>query len=84
VQFSVLPPRSRPASPHPGEAFLVRDNWDDFHFKTTFELLCVDSQGEAAISRVYGSGGERQLVVVVVVLLLVRGFFLGVESLSRV
>jgi hypothetical protein len=47
VQFSVLPPRSRPASPHPGEAFLVRDNWDDFHFKTTFELLCVDSQGEA-------------------------------------
>jgi hypothetical protein len=46
VQFTVLPVRTRPASPNPRQAFLVRDNWDDYHFKTTFELLCVDSRGE--------------------------------------
>jgi hypothetical protein len=46
VQFTVLPVRTRPASPHPGQAFLVRDNWDDYHFKTSFELLYVDPRGE--------------------------------------
>lgn len=30
----------------PGQAFLVRDNWDDYSFKTTFQLLCVDPGGE--------------------------------------
>jgi len=42
VQFTVLPVRGRPVSPVPGQAFLVRDDWDDYSFKTTFQLLCVD------------------------------------------
>lgn len=46
MQFTVLPVRTRPAAPRPGEAFLVRDNWDDYHFKTTFDLLYVDAGGE--------------------------------------
>ncbi len=32
--------------PGPGQAFLVRDNWDDYSFKTTFQLLFVDPRGE--------------------------------------
>ncbi|MEJ8662168.1 protein kinase domain-containing protein [Streptomyces sp. MS1.AVA.4] len=46
MEFTVLPVRTRPASPRPGQAFLVRDNWDDYHFKTTFDLLYVDAGGE--------------------------------------
>ncbi|MFJ3310345.1 protein kinase [Streptomyces sp. NPDC086549] len=46
MQFTVLPVRGRPVSPVPGQAFLVRDDWDDYSFKTTFRLLCVDSDGE--------------------------------------
>ncbi|MGV9341242.1 hypothetical protein [Streptomyces sp. NPDC003688] len=46
MQFTVLPVRVRPASLNPGQAFLVRGNWDDYHFKTTFELLYVDPRGE--------------------------------------
>ncbi|MET8128253.1 serine/threonine protein kinase [Streptomyces sp. NPDC005231] len=46
MQFTVLPFRTRPDSPHPGETFLVRDNWDDYRFKTTFHLLYADEGGE--------------------------------------
>ncbi|ATW46677.1 AbiJ-related protein [Streptomyces peucetius] len=46
MQFTVLPVHGRPAYPTPGQAFLVRDNWDDYSFKTTFQLLCVDPRGE--------------------------------------
>ncbi|MFF1401326.1 protein kinase [Streptomyces sp. NPDC058287] len=46
MQFTVLPVSARPASSHPGQAFLVRDNWDDYHFRTTFKLLCADASGE--------------------------------------
>ncbi|MFH9016573.1 hypothetical protein ACH4C6_35330 [Streptomyces sp. NPDC017943] len=46
MQFTVLPVRGRPVSPAPGQVFLVRDDWDDFGFKTTFQLLCVDPRGE--------------------------------------
>ena len=46
MQFTVLPVRGRPVSPVPGQAFLVRDNWDDYSFKTMFQLLCVDPRGE--------------------------------------
>ncbi|MET7312341.1 hypothetical protein ABZS68_36255 [Streptomyces sp. NPDC005571] len=46
MQFTVLPFRTRPDSPNPGEAFLVRDNWDDYRFKTTFYLLYADEGGE--------------------------------------
>ncbi|WP_330455416.1 protein kinase [Streptomyces sp. NBC_00820] len=46
MQFTVLPVRGRPVSPMPGQAFLVRDDWDDYSFKTTFLLLCVDPGGE--------------------------------------
>ncbi|MEU9190663.1 protein kinase [Streptomyces sp. NPDC048484] len=45
MQFTVLPVRGQPVSPLPGQAFLVQDNWDDFSFKTTFQLLCVDPDG---------------------------------------
>ncbi|MET7608242.1 hypothetical protein [Streptomyces avermitilis] len=47
MQFTVLPVRGRPVSPMPGQAFLVQDNWDDYSFKTTFQLLCVDPGGES-------------------------------------
>ncbi|MGW3990920.1 AbiJ-related protein [Streptomyces sp. NPDC004830] len=46
MQFTVLPIRERPVCPLPGQAFLVRDNWDDYSFKTTFQLLLVDPGGE--------------------------------------
>ncbi|GGT02774.1 hypothetical protein GCM10010206_76760 [Streptomyces cinerochromogenes] len=46
MQFPVLPIRGRPVSPAPRQAFLVRDDWDDYSFKTTFQLLCVDPRGE--------------------------------------
>ncbi|MER6496110.1 hypothetical protein [Streptomyces griseorubiginosus] len=46
MQFTVLPVRGQPVTPVPGQAFLVRDNWDDYSFKTTFQLLCVDPRGE--------------------------------------
>lgn len=46
MQFTVLPVGGRPVSPAPGQAFLVRDDWDDYSFKTTFQLLCVDPRGE--------------------------------------
>ncbi|MET7701072.1 protein kinase [Streptomyces sp. NPDC005485] len=46
MQFTVLPVRAWPESPLPRQAFLVRDNWDDYHLKTSFELLYADSGGE--------------------------------------
>ncbi|GAB2806672.1 hypothetical protein GCM10027073_44220 [Streptomyces chlorus] len=46
MQFTVLPARAWPDYPRPGEALLVRDNWDDYHFKTTFYLLYADARGE--------------------------------------
>ncbi|MEU9575182.1 protein kinase [Streptomyces massasporeus] len=46
MQFAVLPVRGWPVAPLPGQAFLVRDKWDDYSFKTTFQLLCVDPGGE--------------------------------------
>lgn len=46
MQFTVLPVGGRPVSPAPGQAFLVRDDWDDYSSKTTFQLLCVDPRGE--------------------------------------
>ncbi|MFE7034576.1 protein kinase [Streptomyces sp. NPDC057621] len=45
MQFTVLPVRGQPVSPRPGQAFLVQDNWDDYSFKTTFHLSCVDPDG---------------------------------------
>ncbi|MFJ2110261.1 serine/threonine protein kinase [Streptomyces microflavus] len=45
MQFTVLPVRGQPISPVPGHAFPVQDNWDDYSFKTTFQLLCVDPDG---------------------------------------
>ncbi|MGV9903358.1 hypothetical protein ACWDU8_12890 [Streptomyces sp. NPDC003388] len=46
MQFTVLPVRGRPVSPVPGQAFLVRDDWDDYSFKTTFGLLYADPDGQ--------------------------------------
>ncbi|WP_410676966.1 hypothetical protein [Amycolatopsis sp. cmx-4-68] len=42
MQFTVLPVQARPPVPGPRQCFLVKDNWDDFHFKTTFVLLYSD------------------------------------------
>ncbi|MFH8737621.1 hypothetical protein [Streptomyces sp. NPDC017964] len=45
MQFTVLPVGTRPASPRPGQPFLVRDDWDDHHFKTTFRLVYAEAGG---------------------------------------
>lgn len=42
MQFTVLPVRTRPPVPGPRQVFLVKDDWDDYHFKTTFLLLYSD------------------------------------------
>ncbi|MET7889989.1 AAA family ATPase [Streptomyces mirabilis] len=42
MQFTVLPVQTWPQTPSPRKAFLVKDNWDDYHFKTTFFLLYSD------------------------------------------
>ncbi|GAA3080466.1 AAA family ATPase [Streptosporangium carneum] len=42
MQFEVLPVRRRPLSNARG-AFLVRDNWDDYTYKTTFSLFYRDA-----------------------------------------
>ncbi|MHC3472402.1 AAA family ATPase [Streptomyces sp. 7R007] len=42
MEFTVLPYRTLPRGPLRPQAFLVTDNWDDYHFKTTFFLLYND------------------------------------------
>lgn len=44
VTFSVIP-RGNTPSPSPFKAFLRKDGWDDFHFKTLFILLVSDEKG---------------------------------------
>lgn len=46
MQFTVLPVRSTLPPARPGEAYLVTDSWDDFHFKTTFGLFCPKEAGD--------------------------------------
>jgi len=45
-KFVVLPSGSRPGRSIPGTIELIRDNWDDFHFGTTFHMHLVN---EAAV-----------------------------------
>lgn len=45
MHFAVTPVHTQPTAPRPGEAFLVRNGWDDPHFKTTFRLLCTKERG---------------------------------------
>ncbi|MGW7469293.1 AbiJ-related protein [Streptomyces xantholiticus] len=45
MQFTVLPVRSPLPPSHPGEAYLVTDDWDDHHFKTTFRLFHPQPSG---------------------------------------
>ncbi|MGW1249544.1 AbiJ-related protein [Streptomyces sp. NPDC002535] len=45
MQFTVLPVRSPLPPARPGEAYLVTDNWDDYHFKTTFGLFYPQDSG---------------------------------------
>src|SRR5947209_7489535 len=45
MRFSVLPLRGRPPTSARSEAFLVRDNWDDYSYKTLFALRYVDGDG---------------------------------------
>ncbi|MDH2387684.1 AAA family ATPase [Streptomyces sp. HNM0663] len=42
MQFTVLPARTRPPVPSPRQVFLIKDDWDDYTFKTTFLLLYSD------------------------------------------
>ena len=56
MPFPVLPVRTRPPVPGPRQVFLVKDDWDDYHFKTTFLLLYSDGTeihkaGQAKIGR---------------------------------
>ncbi|MGW4725320.1 AbiJ-related protein [Streptomyces sp. NPDC004291] len=44
MQFTVLPVRTLPA-PRPGEVCLVTDDWDDYHFKTSFHLFYPQANG---------------------------------------
>ncbi|MCX4508169.1 protein kinase domain-containing protein [Streptomyces anulatus] len=46
MQFTVLPVPSPLPPSRPGEAYLVTDNWDDHHFKTTFDLFCPQERGD--------------------------------------
>ena len=45
MQFTVLPVRGRPPSDARSECFLIRDNWDDYTYKTQFYLVFVDEDG---------------------------------------
>ena len=45
--FTVLPARSRAPSPEGEQAFLIRDNWNDWYtFWTLFSLVVFDENGE--------------------------------------
>lgn len=50
MRFTVIPyaDRARRYQSVTGEneAFLIRDNWDDYGFKTTFSLIYFDAEGE--------------------------------------
>lgn len=39
--------RAQPKQGEPRTCTLVGDNWDDFHFRTTFDLYYADAEGEA-------------------------------------
>jgi len=40
--FNVLPPKA-PVPTRPNEVFLVRDMWDDYFFKTSYDLVVCDT-----------------------------------------
>ncbi|OXM50621.1 hypothetical protein CFP71_27110 [Amycolatopsis thailandensis] len=42
MQFTVLPVRAQPPRLGPRQGYLVKDDWDDYHFKTTFILFYSD------------------------------------------
>lgn len=50
MQFTIVPYSDRARRYQSlagrGEAFLVRDNWDDYGFKTVFSLVYFDNEGE--------------------------------------
>ncbi|MEU9786153.1 AAA family ATPase [Streptomyces phaeochromogenes] len=61
MQFSVLPVRMWPRSPTPRRAFLVKDDWDDYHFRTTFHLFYSDGTEIHEIGQVkIGQFGMRE------------------------
>lgn len=45
MKFSVLPIRGRPPAGSRSQAFLEKNGWDDFNFKTLFALMYVDAEG---------------------------------------
>ncbi|MGH3933067.1 MAG: AAA family ATPase [Pseudonocardiaceae bacterium] len=51
MRFTILPVRERPPSQARG-AFLVTDNWDDFHYRTMFFLWYCDDEGVHDIGQV--------------------------------
>ncbi|XVV12612.1 AAA family ATPase [Actinoplanes sp. CA-131856] len=46
MRFSLVDPGSRYQSAPPGEALLVIDWWNDYHFVTQFQLIVFDTAGE--------------------------------------
>ncbi|MEU8332231.1 AAA family ATPase [Micromonospora arborensis] len=51
MQFTVLPVRGQPPAGARG-AFLERDNWDDYSFRTTFRLHYADENGARYVGQV--------------------------------
>ncbi|MGW4890709.1 AAA family ATPase [Kitasatospora sp. NPDC004240] len=61
MQFTVLPVRTRPPVRSPRQAFLVKDDWDDYHFKTTFLLFYSDGTEIHTVGQVkIGRFGMRE------------------------
>jgi hypothetical protein len=44
--FTVLPARSPTPPDARNRAFLLADMWDDWGYKTQYDLIVVDSEGE--------------------------------------
>ncbi|MDQ1051854.1 hypothetical protein QFZ76_010179 [Streptomyces sp. V4I2] len=51
MQFRVLERFSRPPESSK-DAFLVRDNWDDYSYKTLFTLYCFDGLRQIEVGNV--------------------------------
>jgi ABC-type cobalamin/Fe3+-siderophores transport system ATPase subunit len=79
MHFKVLPVRENPRAGRE-QAFLVRDNWDDYSFKTTYTLFVFDKEGErhrvgqVKIGR-FGMGDEGRTAIPEAFDSLDEGFF---------
>lgn len=47
LSFRVQGWRERPSSRSRGQVFLCQDNWDDYSFKTTFDVVLMDNNDKS-------------------------------------